>query len=193
MSLLAGLLILIAVVAFGSVIPVVPTGAAVSTAALLANAEDVVQLALVVACGAAGAYLGDMITYTVLRKFGEPLAQRVGWLQRDDPQAALARIRERIEEHEFRTLLASRLIPGGRIPVLLAAALGGYPLRRFASAAVFATALWAVVYAAIGILGDTIFPDEKIALIVVVTTALLLSVTTSLVQRLVGRHREAHA
>ena len=84
-----GLLILFGFVAFGSIIPVVPTGAAVSGAAVLARAEHPWELVLVVAFGAAGAYAGDVVTYGVLHRAGAPLAQRIGWLQKDDPQAAL--------------------------------------------------------------------------------------------------------
>jgi hypothetical protein len=46
----------------------------------------------------------------------------------------LDRIQRQLEVHELRTLLLSRLFPGGLLPVLLAAAMGGYPWRRFAVA-----------------------------------------------------------
>ncbi len=155
-SYLAGLF---AVVAFGAVVPVVPTGAAVSVAAVLATSDNPVFLLFVVAVGAAGAYTGDIITYGVLRLAGEPLAHRVGWLQRDAPAETLGRLRAQVEAHEVRVLLLSRLVPGGRVPVLLAAALGGYPWRRFAIADVGAATLWSVVYAAIGLGGGAIFPE----------------------------------
>jgi len=181
------LLAIFAFVAFGSIIPVVPTGAAVSGAAVLARAEHPWELILVVAVGAAGAYVGDIITYGALRWAGEPLAHRVGWLRADDPHAALQQLRARIENNELRTLLVSRLVPGGRIPVLLAAALGGYPWQRYVSAAVLATVLWSLTYTVIGLIGDSIFPDAQAAVIAAVVGAVLLTVLAQLVQKL--RHR----
>ncbi|MEO9323806.1 VTT domain-containing protein [Nocardioides sp. C4-1] len=178
-----GLLTLLAVVAFGAVVPVVPTGAAVSAAAVLARAEHPWELVLVVAAGGAGAYLGDVVTYAVLRRAGAPLAQRVGWLRADDPDGAIQHLRARLEADEVRALLLSRLVPGGRVPVLLAAALGGYPLARFASANVAAAGLWAAVYAAVGIVGDALIPDPTVALVAVVVVALLLGLVLPRLRR----------
>ncbi len=178
-----GLLVLFATVAFGSIVPVLPTGAAVSAAAVLARTEHQWELVLVLLIGAAGAYLGDIVSYAVLRLAGRSLAERIGWLGRDDPDRALTRLRSSIEAHELRTLLLSRLIPGGRIPVLLAAALGGYPWIRFTSADIAASLLWCAVYAAIGLIGNSIFPNTTVALIVVIVVALLLTVVAQMVQR----------
>ena len=174
-------------VAFGAVVPVVPTGAAVSAAAVLTRADRPWEILLVVAAGAAGAYVGDVIVYAGLRFFGEPLAQRMGWLNREDPQGAVQRMRERIEQHELRTLLVSRLVPGGRVPVLIAAALGGYPLRKFASAAVAAAVLWSTLYTAIGVLGATVFPDNSFSVAGVVIVALLVGLVVPAAQRWRGR------
>ncbi len=178
-----GLLVLFATVAFGSIVPVLPTGAAVSAAAVLARTEHPWEMILVFALGAGGAYLGDIVTYAVLRLAGRSLAERVGWLSRQDPEGSLARLRRNIEAHELRTLLLSRLIPGGRIPVLLAAALGGYPWIRFASADIAASLLWCAVYGVIGLVGNSIFPTTWIALTVVVVAALLLTAVTKVIQR----------
>lgn len=177
-----GLLALFGFVLFGSTIPVVPTGPAVSAAAVLAGAHWW-EVAIVVVVGAAGAYGGDLTTFAVLRVAGESLAQRVGWLQRDDPQGALARIRAGIEAREMRTLLVSRLIPGGRVPVLLAASLGGYPWQRFVLAAIASTLLWACTYTAIGLLGDSLFDDPQFAVISAVVGAVLLTVLLQAAQR----------
>ena len=182
-----GLLGVALVVAFGAVVPVVPTGAAVSAAAVLTQADRPWEILLVVAAGAAGAYVGDVVVYAALRFFGEPLAQRMGWLNREDPQGAVQRMRDRIEEHEMQTLLVSRLVPGGRVPVLIAAALGGYPLHRFASAALAAAGLWSVLYTAIGVLGATVFPDSNFSVVAVIIVALLVGLVVPVGQRLRGR------
>jgi membrane protein DedA with SNARE-associated domain len=173
------LLGLFAVVAFGAVIPIVPTGAAVSVGAALAHWDDPMGLALVIAAGAAGAYVGDLTTYAVLRLAGEPLARRVGWLHEGAAGDTLVKLREQVEEHELRVLLLSRLVPGGRVPVLLAAALGGYSWRKFAVADIAAASLWACVYAAIGLGGRAIFPEPWQGAVAAIAIVLIISALTS--------------
>lgn len=186
------LLVLWGLVAFGSVIPVVPTGAVVSGAAVLAGHEEPLEILLVVAIGAAGAYAGDLVTYGALSAAGTPLARRLGWLDEDDPDAAahrLHQLREGIESHEPRTLVVARLVPAGRIPVLLVASLTGYPWQKFVSAAVLSCLLWACFYSAVGVLGDFVFDSETTAIVVVMVAAVLVSVVPGLVRRL--RRQEA--
>lgn len=176
------------VVAFGAVIPVVPTGAAVSVAAAVGGRNPLVIL-VVVLFGAAGAYLGDIITYAVLRIAGQPLAERVGWLRKSHAADTLQSMRAQIEQREIPVLLTSRLIPGGRVPVLLAAALGGYSWRRFAAADVAAATLWATFYALIGVAGRAIFPQDWQAAIAAIVLVLVVSVGNELWKR----HRERSA
>lgn len=186
------LLVLWGVVAFGAVVPVLPTGAAVSAAAVLAVDAHLWEVVPVVLVGGLGAYTGDLVTYGALSAAGAPLARRLGWLHDDEPgdhHSRLDRLREQIEERELRTLLVSRLVPGGRVPVLLVAALTGYPWYRFASAAVLAALLWSVVYAVVGIAGGAVLDDTTTAILVAMGLALLVSVVPGVVRRL--RHRGA--
>lgn len=185
------LLGLFGLVAFGAVIPVVPTGAAVSVGAALARWDNPVALVLVVVFGAAGAYTGDVITYGVLRVAGEPLARRVGWLHDGATADTLQRLRHQVEEHELRVLLLSRLVPGGRVPVLLAAALGGYSWRRFVIADIGAAALWASVYSAIGLGGRALFPEPWQAAVAAIALVLVVSVISTLWERRRGRSAPA--
>jgi membrane protein DedA with SNARE-associated domain len=165
-----------AAVAFGAVIPVIPTGAAVSVAAAVGG-DNPFLFAAVVVFGAFGAYLGDISTYALLRFASDPLRNRVRWLRTGHSADTLAILRRRVEERELPVLLTSRLIPGGRVPVLLAVALGGYSWRRFAIADIAAALLWASFYAAIGLIGRAVFPEPwqaavaAIALVAGVTAA----------------------
>ena len=188
------LLGLFGVVAFGAVVPVVPTGAAVSVGAALAERDHVVFLVLVIAFGAAGAYVGDVLTYGVLRWASHALAGRhhsgrprpkwlPHWLDADQRAATLARVQDQMEHHELRTLLLSRLVPGGRIPVLLAAAVGGYSWRRFAVADIGAAALWATVYAVIGLVGRAVFPEPWQAAVAAIVLVLLVSAVSGRVSQ----------
>ena len=89
------LLGLMAFVMFGSVVPVVPTGAAVSAGVVVVSADHPWEIVLVIGIGALGAYLGDIATYGALRRWGEPLAQRVAALPLHAVQAEEACRRER--------------------------------------------------------------------------------------------------
>lgn len=160
------------VVSFGAVVPIVPTGAAVSGSAALMFHEHPFAVALVVAAGAAGAYVGDLVMYAMCRFGGEQLARRLRWL-RDEEH--LAGVKERLTQRQVPVLLVSRLIPGGRVPVLLAAAFAGIPWRTFVVANLPACALWSVVYAAIGLAGGSIFPEPWQGVVAAVVVILLVN------------------
>jgi membrane protein DedA with SNARE-associated domain len=174
------LCVLAGAVLLGAVLPVLPTGAAVSAGAVLASHEKPIGLLGVLIAGAGGAYLGDLIVYAGCRFGGERLARRIGWL-RDN--ASLDALRERLAEHEITVLLTSRLIPGGRVPVLLAAGLAGYPWHRFAVVDLTASSLWAAVYMAIGLLGYVLFDEPWQGVVAAIVLVLLVTVISSLVQR----------
>ena len=176
-----------AIVAFGAVVPIVPTGAAVSVGAVLAVEDHWYLLPVLIAVGALGAYVGDLVVYAGLRMAGDPLSRHVAWLREDARQAALARFRDEIERHELRTLLLSRLVPAGRIPVLLAAALGGYPFRRYAIADIGAALLWSTVYAAIGVAGRSVFPKLWQGVVAAIVLVLLVSAAPAAWRRLTAR------
>ncbi|MER5457101.1 VTT domain-containing protein [Micromonospora sp. NPDC002389] len=168
------------VVMFGAVVPVVPTGAAVSGAAALAAHQDPVTVLLVVLAGALGAYLGDLVVFAVLGWGGERIARRLRWLR--GPQR-LDRLSARVREGGVPMLLVSRLVPGGRLPVLLAAAMAGMTWRRFAVANLPATLLWSVLYAMIGVLGRAIFPEPWQSVLAAIVLVLLVTQGLSLLGR----------
>ena len=167
-------------VLLGAVLPVLPTGAAVSAGAVLASHSNPIGLVGVLIAGAGGAYLGDLIVYAGCRFGGERLAKRVGWL-RDN--ASLDTLRDRLAEHEIGVLLTSRLIPGGRVPVLLAAGLAGYPWERFALVDLTASSLWAAVYMAIGLLGYALFDEPWQGVLAAIVLVLLVTVASNLIRR----------
>ncbi|MEV5964288.1 VTT domain-containing protein [Kribbella sp. NPDC051952] len=175
-------------VLIGAVLPVLPTGAAVSTGAVLASHSNPIGLVGVLIAGAGGAYVGDLIVYAGCRFGGERLAKRVGWL-RDN--ASLDALRDRLAEHEIGVLLTSRLIPGGRVPVLLAAGLAGYKWERFALVDLTASSLWAAVYMAIGLLGYVLFDEPWQGVVAAIVLVVLTTVVSALIQR--ARRKRAAA
>lgn len=175
------LIVLAGAVLIGAVLPVLPTGAAVSAGAVLASHSNPIGLVGVLIAGAGGAYVGDLIVYAACRAGGERLAKRVGWLREN---ASLDALRDRLANHEITVLLTSRLIPGGRVPVLLAAGLAGYRWHRFAVVDLAASSLWAAVYMAIGLLGYALFDKPWQGVVAAIVLVLLTTVVSSLVQRL---------
>ncbi|MET0422311.1 MAG: DedA family protein [Actinoplanes sp.] len=177
MAYLGALAWLFGVVSFGAIVPIVPTGAAVSSGAALAFHErHPLTILLVIVVGAAGAYVGDLVMYAMCRVGGEKLARRLRWLRDEEHLAA---VKERLHKSQVPVLLVSRLIPGGRVPVLLAAAFLGLPWRTFVVANAPACALWATVYAAIGVAGGSIFPKPWQGVIAAVVLILVVNQSVS--------------
>lgn len=127
---------LFVLVALGALVPVIPTGALVSSAAVVAFHQQTLPfgLLLVFAVASLAAFLGDLALYWLGRS---GVRSRGGsrWLERLRGRATperLAQAQLRLEEHGVLVLVVSRLVPAGRIPVMLACLLAGLPLRRFA-------------------------------------------------------------
>jgi membrane protein DedA with SNARE-associated domain len=185
-AVLAGLASTFALVLIGSILPVVPTGAVVSATAVVAAHRDPLTPALVIAAGAIAAYLGDGVVYALCRRGGEAVTRRLHLSAR--PVQAAEAVRRRLLRRPVTVLMVSRLVPAGRIPVLLAAALVDVPWRRFLAANAPACLLWSASYAAIGVLGGAVFPEPWQGVLAVILLVLLVTQAASMIQR---RRQEA--
>jgi membrane protein DedA with SNARE-associated domain len=163
---------LFGVVFFGSVIPIVPTGAAVSAAAVVAAHHNVASLIGVVVTGTISAYIGDAVTYALCRWGGTGAARRLPWLRETGRPARTA---ERLTARPVSVLLVSRMVPGGRVPVLLAAGVFRVPWRHVALANLAACALWSAVYTALGLAGRALFPEPWQGVVAVIAVVLAIS------------------
>jgi membrane protein DedA with SNARE-associated domain len=179
-QLVAALASLLVVVLLGAVVPIVPTGAAVSAAAVVAWHRDGYTVLAVVAVGALAAYGGDAIMFALCRAGGEALTRRVRLSRR--PIQLAETMKTRIERAPVPALLVSRLVPAGRIPMLLAAAVVGVSWRRFAVANVTACAVWSAMYASIGLFGGAVFPEPWQGVLAAIVLVLALSYLWSRVQ-----------
>jgi membrane protein DedA with SNARE-associated domain len=180
-AVLAALGSTFALVLLGSILPVVPTGAVVSATAVVAAHRDPVTPVLVIAAGALAAYLGDGAVYALCRRGGEAVTRRLHLSAR--PVRAAEAVRRRLMRRPVTVLLVSRLVPAGRIPVLLAAALVHLPWKRFLVANAPACALWSASYAAVGVLGGSVFPEPWQGVVAVIVLVLLVTQIASMVQR----------
>lgn len=181
MNVLAALASTFALVLIGSILPIVPTGAVVSATAVVAAHRDPVTPVLVIAVGALAAYIGDGAVYALCRRGGEAVTRRLHLSAK--PVRAAEAVRRRLLRRPVTVLLVSRLVPAGRIPVLLAAALVDLPWRRFLVANGPACALWSASYAAIGVLGGSVFAKPWQGVVAVIVLVLLITQVASVVQR----------
>ncbi|HET6859183.1 MAG TPA: VTT domain-containing protein [Streptomyces sp.] len=183
---------LFALVVLGSLVPVVPTGALVSTAAVVAfHQTDPLALLIVFGVAASAAFLGDICLYWLgVRGVRSKNGSR--WLEalrrRASPEH-LEQAQRKLDEHRSMVLVLSRLMPAGRIPVMLACLLGKMPMRRFARGDIPACLAWAAAYQLIGILGGTLFAEPWEGVVAVVALTLLISGVPSVWRRVRRRVR----
>ncbi|WIX79401.1 VTT domain-containing protein [Amycolatopsis carbonis] len=174
-------------VLLGSVIPIVPTGALVGAAAAVATTTDHLSLPLVILLAIAGAYLGDVLTFAVPRFGSEPLLR---WVEKRQQAERLAKGREQFAHRGWQLVVIGRLVPAGRIPVLLAAGTLGYPWRKLLPAGLVACVLWAVAYSLLGILSGGIFDSPLIATLLATVLVLLVTVLLTVISKLRARAAE---
>ena len=165
-------------VLIGALVPIVPTGALVSSAAVVAFHQTApFSLALVFVTASTAAFLGDVTLYWLGRRgLGSKNGSR--WLEAirsRAPEERLAQAQEKLAEHGVAVLVLSRLVPAGRLPVMLACLLAEWTMRRFARGNLPACLAWAVTYQLIGILGGSLFDEPWEG----VLAAIVLTVTIS--------------
>lgn len=158
-------------VLLGSIVPVVPTGAVVGSAAAFAMTSNDLGLPTVLALATLAALLGDLVTFAVCR-FGGPAAVR--WIARGQHTDRLEEVREQFRRHGWQIIVVGRLLPAGRIPVLLAAGALSYPWRRLVPAQLFAALLWALAYALLGVVSGGVFDSPLVAVLIATVLVLLV-------------------
>jgi membrane-associated protein len=139
---------------FDALVPVVPSETSVITAGVVASQGDL-NLMIIVAVAAGGAFLGDNTAYFIGSRFGtrinerffsgEKARQRVQWAQKQ------------VTERGGELILIARFIPGGRTVVTLSCGTLGYPWRRFVIFDAAAALGWALYASLLGYLGGHAF------------------------------------
>ncbi|MFG2549990.1 DedA family protein [Streptomyces sp. NPDC048581] len=173
-------------VLIGALVPIVPTGALVSSAAVVAFHQTApFSLALVFVTASTAAFLGDATLYWLGRRgMGSKNGSR--WLEAirsRAPEERLTQAQEKLAEHGVAVLVLSRLVPAGRLPVMLACLLAKWPMRRFVRGNLPACLAWAVTYQLIGILGGSLFDEPWEGVVAAVALTLVISGVPSLWRR----------
>ncbi|WP_350328442.1 DedA family protein [Actinospica acidiphila] len=174
-------------VLIGALVPVVPTGALVSSAAVVAFHQTApFSMALVFVTASLAAFLGDVALYWLGRR-GMTSKNGSRWLEaiRDRaPEERLEQAQEKLTDHGVAVLVLSRLIPAGRLPVMLACLVAKWPLRRFVRGNLPACLAWAATYQLIGVLGGSLFPEPWEGVLAAIVLTVLISVAPSLWRRI---------
>ncbi|WP_374776650.1 VTT domain-containing protein [Streptomyces sp. NBC_01310] len=181
-------------VALGALVPVIPTGAIVSSAAVVAFHHQPLPLGVLLVFGvsALAAFTGDLALYWLGQR---GVRSRGGsrWLEALRGRATPERLEQaqtKLDEHGVLVLVVSRLVPAGRIPVMLACLLAKMPLRRFARGDGPACLAWAATYGLIGILGGSLFTEPWKGVALAVGLTLLISAGPALWRRLRARRED---
>ncbi|WP_428957484.1 DedA family protein [Streptomyces sp. cg35] len=183
-------------VAVGALVPVIPTGALVSSAAVVAfHQRAPYSLLFVFATASVAAFLGDIALYWLGRRgMGSKNGSR--WLEAiraRAPQERLEQAQDKLADHGVMVLVLSRLVPAGRIPVMLACLMAKMPLRRFARGDIPACLAWAVTYQVIGILGGSLFEEPWEGVVAAVALTLLISAAPMLWRKVRRTSGSQHA
>ncbi|MGW0911305.1 DedA family protein [Streptomyces sp. NPDC002784] len=178
---------LFVLVLLGALVPVVPTGALVSTAAVVAFHQTApFALAMVFVTASLAAFLGDATLYWLGRR-GMKSKNGSRWLEAirsRAPEERLEQAQTKLAEHGVAVLVLSRLVPAGRLPVMLACLVAKWPMRRFARGNFPACLAWAVTYQLIGILGGSLFPEPWEGVVAAVALTLAVSAAPTVWRRL---------
>jgi membrane-associated protein len=181
-------LIALVIPALDAIFPVLPSETAVIALGVTTAGSTDPRIALLVACAAAGAFLGDNLCYLLGRRFG-PAVQRRFFAA---PKGARTRAwaERSLSRYGPQLIVVCRFIPGGRTAVTLTCGLVGYPRRRFVAATAVAAVIWALYAFLIGRIGGQAFEHNIWAgLAVAFGASVAISVVIEAIRRLRRRLR----
>ncbi len=165
-----------------AVVPAVPSETALITAGLLCVVGEL-SLGWVILAGAAGAFIGDGISYALGRYLGRPAQER--FFDGKRARTALEWARNQFRLRGGLVIVVGRYVPGGRTAVTFTGGVIHYPYPKFAAFDAVAAILWATYAALLGYLGGRFFARHAwIALVVALGLAALVTVAVEGVRRL---------
>ena len=122
-------LIIFVIAVLDSVFPVVPSETTVIIGGVSAGLGNL-DIPLVIALGAAGAFVGDNLSYLIGRRLSGWLIAR--YARTPKSQKRLDAVIRQIHERGGLLLITARFIPGGRTLLTLSCGITGQPRRWFA-------------------------------------------------------------
>jgi membrane-associated protein len=169
--------------ALDAILPLLPSETAVITLGVATAGSTDPRIGLLVACSAAGAFLGDNLCYLLGRRFGPRIERR--FFRGEKGARRLAWAERSLERYGMPLIVVCRFIPGGRTAVTLCCGIVRYQQRRFVIATAIAGVIWASYSFFIGRLGGQAFEDKPWAgLLLALGVAVGISVLIELARRI---------
>ena len=175
-------LLAFAMPALDAVLPLVPSETALVALGVATAGSTDGRIALLVAAGALGAFLGDNIAYLLGRHYAAAVENRLF----SSPKGARRRAwaQHALDHYGTRLILVCRFIPGGRTAVTITCGIVSYPRRRFVTATAAAATIWACYAFFIGRLGGKAFENRPwIGFLAAFAAATTLSVAIEISRR----------
>lgn len=148
-------LVLFALAAVDVLVPVVPSEASITAAAVLAGQGQLNIVWIMLAAGL-GAFIGDNVAYWVGRAAGRPLVRRI--LRGDSDQ--LDRVQQQFARRGAVFIIIGRFVPGGRSAVAISAGILHLPWLRFLIYDAIAVLIWVFPTALPGFIGGRLIEDR---------------------------------
>jgi membrane-associated protein len=172
--------------ALDAVFPVLPGETAVIALGVATAGSTDPRIALLIACVAGGAFIGDNLCYLLGRRFGPAVQRR--FFATPKGMKARAWAERSLERFGPQLIVVCRFIPGGRTAVTLTCGLTGYPRRRFVPATAVAAVIWSLYAFFIGRIGGQAFEDNPWAgLVIAFAASVAISLAIEVIRRLWGR------
>ncbi|MCW8100438.1 DedA family protein [Streptomyces tauricus] len=151
--------VLIAVSLLDSFLPLIPSEPVVIIAGV-AGATGQTNIMLVIVATTVGAFLGDLVPYSIGRLMGKRVLKRlpVGTKRRK----AYDWFERELEARGGFVLVSTRFIPVGRYLATGTAGVVRYPLRRFIMYVAISTSTWSAYTALSGYLGGVFFQENTL-------------------------------
>ena len=174
------LLVIFVIAFFDSVVPIVPSETTVIIGGVAAGLGNQ-PLALVIAAGAVGAFLGDNTAYLLGRRMSGAIGR---WAERKPKrQARLAWANTQIRQRGGLLLITARFIPGGRTALTVSSGITHQPRAWFAAWVAVAAVIWATYAALLGFMGGKAFKDDHTkAFLLAFAAAISLTVVIEIVR-----------
>ncbi|MFL5825448.1 MAG: DedA family protein [Thermoleophilaceae bacterium] len=151
-----GYFVILGVVALDAVFPLLPSETVIIAGAVLASNGDM-SLAMIILATAAGAVLGDNVSYSLGDRIGEPLAKRL--FKSEKSQRVYAWGSRMICEHTWIVSVA-RFVPCGRTATTFGAGALVVSWSSFLRWDVVGAVLWATYATMVGYIGGQAFQDS---------------------------------
>jgi membrane-associated protein len=148
--------IVFGIAALDAFFPLVPSETTVIAAGVLASSGDL-RIELIVPAAAAGAVVGDNVSFWVGRTLGERIA---GKLFAGNRRKYLDYAHRTLEERGGYLIVIARFIPGGRTAATFAAGSLNWPWTRFIKFDLAAGAIWGSYAGLLGYFGGKTFKDS---------------------------------